>query len=132
MRRAANQAIERKSEEGRRDRRRRRLRGLALVVAAGIGSLGLAGWGASTFYDHRSGWIFDPYGTEYDCKIVAEKHAPGTYWRGLAGGRIFLGPHETRNIAREVCFPSRGECEYWLAQMSAAFTRMTSGQCTRG
>ncbi|WP_321505229.1 hypothetical protein [Breoghania sp.] len=102
------------------------------VLAAGAVLLGLAGcYGASTFYDHRTGWVFDPSGTEYDCAVVASSHAPGSYWRGLAGGRIFLGPHETRNIAREACFPSRGECRYWLEQMRAAMTIVSSAECTR-
>ncbi|WP_321341874.1 hypothetical protein [Breoghania sp.] len=113
-------------------RRRRGLMRRWPVLAAGAVLLGLAGcYGASTYYDHRTGWVFDATGTEYDCAVVAQTSAPGTYWRGLAGGRIFLGPHETRNIAREACFPSQGECRYWLEQMRSALTRVSSAECTR-
>lgn len=103
------------------------------IIAAAVLALGLAGcYGASTYYDHRTGWVFDPVGTPYDCSIVAENNAPGTYWRGLAGGRLFLGPHETRNVAREACFKTENQCRYWLTQMSAALTHMPAGECTRG
>ncbi|MEI2384597.1 hypothetical protein [Breoghania sp. JC706] len=111
-------------------RRGRRMR-WPVLAAAGI-ALVLAGcYGASTYYDHRSGWVFDPTGTDLDCSVVASNSAPGTYWRGLAGGRIFLGPHETKNISREACFKSEAQCQYWLTQMSAALTLMTAGECTR-
>ncbi|MDJ0931776.1 hypothetical protein [Breoghania sp.] len=102
------------------------------LAAAGVLSLGLAGcYGTSTYYDHRTGQVFDATGTDLDCSVVEKSSAPGIYWRGLAGGRIFLGPHETRNIAREACFKSEMQCQYWLTHMSAALTHMTTGECTR-
>lgn len=111
------------------DAGRRRGAGRRLLPLACLGALALGGWGPSTYYDHRTGWVFDPAGTPLDCAVVAEQRAPGTYWRGLAGGHISLGIHEVRVISREACFDTLAACEYWRAQMDGALTRVTTSEC---
>lgn len=106
------------------------LRPLAVVLFAGalVGSC----TGPDTYYDLRTGEIFEPYGTAYDCRIAAEKYGAQTVWRGLAGGRQSLGFGQYRNISREACFPTRAQCEYWSAQMDGAIHRITTNSCRRG
>lgn len=106
------------------------LKPLAVAFLAGAALAGCNG--PDPFYDARSGEIFEPYGTVYDCRIAAEKYGAQNVWRGLAGGRQNLGFGEYRNISREACFPSRAQCEYWSAQMDGALYRVTTNSCRQG
>lgn len=88
--------------------------------------------GSDTYYDLRSGWIFEPYGTANDCKVAARRHGAQNVWRGLAGGIQHLGFGQYRNISREACFPTEAACQYWAAQMDGALYRVTTLSCTPG
>ncbi len=106
------------------------MRAVALALLAGAVLSGCNG--RDTFYDARSGEVFEAYGTAYDCRIASSKYGAQNVWRGLAGGRLHIAPGESRNISREACFPSEAECQYWSAQMDGAITRIVTNSCTRG
>lgn len=105
---------------------------LPLIIATLFAGLALAGCnGADTYYDLRNGTIYEPYGTQHDCRIASEKYGAQNVWRGLVGGLQSWGDN-TRNISREACFPNRAECEYWSAQMSGALVRIYTNSCKPG